>query len=110
MGIFTKYRRRPQHQPTPAAAPARGENHALYLADSIAHSQARLLLIADRMAAGCAEPGDDARLRIQREITASFQRSLEKVALPNAVGDDAEEWLRTVTAPATTDARELRRH
>jgi hypothetical protein len=108
MGIFTRDRR-PQ-QPAPAAPPAHDGNRALHLADSIAHSQARLLLVADRIAAGRAEPGDEARLRIQSELTASFRRSLEKAAVPTGLGDDIEEWLRTRTTPSGADVRQLRPH
>lgn len=108
MGIFTRDRR-PQ-QPAPAAPPAQDGNRSLHLADSIAHSQARLLLIADRIAAGRAEPGDEARLRIQCALTESFRRSLEKAAVPAGLSDDVEEWLRTRTAPSAADARQLRPH
>ncbi|WP_146069610.1 hypothetical protein [Arthrobacter sp. B0490] len=110
MGIFTRFRRHPGQPAVPAASTAGTESQVLYLADSIAHSQARLLLTADRVAAGRAEPGDEARLRIQREITASFRKRLERIELPDCVGDDAEEWLRSTTTPPGTGARQLRPH
>ncbi|MHA7210030.1 hypothetical protein [Arthrobacter sp. MDT1-65] len=108
--MFTRFRRRPQQPAAPAASTAGAESQLLYLADSIAHSQARLLLTADRVAAGRAEPGDEARLRIQSEITASFRKRLERIELPVSVGDDAEEWLRSTTAPSGPGARQLRPH
>ncbi|MBG6225076.1 hypothetical protein IWX63_001641 [Arthrobacter sp. CAN_A2] len=110
MGIFTRFRRRTQQLPAPAAPALSGEAGLLRLADSIAGSQARLLLISDRVAAGRAEAGDEARLRIQREITASFRKRIEKVALPTDIGDDVEVWLRSTPLQAPADGREYRPH
>lgn len=86
-------------------------NHAHqvdHLAACIAASQARLLVIADRVAAGLAEPGDEARLRIQREIIASYRKRLEKIDVPATVGDDAEAWLRSLTSSEHTRQSETR--
>ncbi|MHA7241029.1 hypothetical protein [Arthrobacter sp. TMS1-12-1] len=105
MGIFTRFRRRPRQLPTPAARVVSEESRLFRLADGIAESQARLLLIADRVAAGRGEPGDEARLRIQREITAGFRARLEKASLPTGLGDDVEAWLRSTPLPSSADAR-----
>jgi hypothetical protein len=109
MRIFTGIRRRRQ-QPS-APAPGRVPVSELdTLAASIADSQARLLVIADRVADGRARPGDESRLRIQRQMTASFQKRLEKVALPAGTGDDAEAWLRSVTDPSGLGTRQKDSH
>lgn len=88
--------------PAPLVERVQQDAELTSLVDSIAGSQVRLLLIADRVAAGRAESGDESRLRIQREITASYQKRLEKIALPTGVGDDAEAWLRSTTAPSSS--------
>ncbi|OUM43317.1 hypothetical protein [Arthrobacter sedimenti] len=112
MRIFTGIRRRLQRAsaPAPGSVPVTVVSQLDTLADSIAHSQARLLMIADRVAAGRAQPGDESRLRIQREMTASFQKRLEKVALPTGTGDDAEAWLRSITDPSGLDTRQKDSH
>lgn len=64
------------------------------LARSIADSKARQLEIEDRAHAGRARKGDEARLRMQKQIEASFQKRLDRVVLPSDIGSKAEDWLR----------------
>lgn len=97
MSIFTRNRRRSSSSP---ASPGVQAAEFDQLATAIARSQARLLLIAHRVASGRGEPGDEARLRLQREITASYRARLDRISLPTATGDDAEAWLRSISAPA----------
>jgi hypothetical protein len=92
MSIFTRTRRRT----APSPAPARG-SELDQLTSAIAHSQVRLLIIAHRVANGEARPGDETRLRLQREIITSYRARLDRIALPTGTGDDAEAWLRSIT-------------
>lgn len=96
MSIFTRIRRRPD--PTSASVMRSRDLDLLIMA--IAESQATLLLIAQRVASGAAEPGDEVRLRWQREITASYCARLDKLASPTGTGDDAEAWLRSISTAA----------
>ena len=110
MRIFTGNRRRRQEPSAPAPDRVPAASQLDILAASIADSQARLLMIADRVADGHGQPGDESRLRIQREMTASFQKRLEKLALPIGTGDDAEAWLRSVTDPSGLGTRQKDSH
>jgi hypothetical protein len=109
MKIVTRIRRRVLGPPAPTT-------HQLQsaqlddLAARIADSHARRIEITDRIAGGRALPGDEARLRIQRDITASYQKRLEKIDLPTGTADDAEAWLRSAGTPRGARARQDRPH
>lgn len=72
------------------------------LVRQIAESRTRLLEIAARVASGRGTPGDETRLRIQREILEGYQKRLTSITVPTGTADDAEAWLRSVTPRTAT--------